>query len=144
MEYKTDLRCLVTHPSQPNYAASVAGDYFGMDEDYFVTFPANISTVVDLLDTRAISWGEYQEHLPYAGFAGWNFSNQETEKDDYVRKHNPLIMFESVALNETRALQIKNFTSFYQDLADKKLPQWSFVTPNMVCHLFYRLGARLV
>ena len=35
-----------THPSEPNYAAVVAGDEFGMDNDDFNAFPANISTVV--------------------------------------------------------------------------------------------------
>ncbi|KAK0708281.1 phosphoesterase family-domain-containing protein [Lasiosphaeris hirsuta] len=121
----------VTHPSQPNYAAVVGGDYWGMDEDGFVSFPENISTVVDLLDTKGISWGEYQEHMPYPGFDGANFSNQVTYKDDYVRKHNPLILFDSVAHNATRLKQIKNFTSFDHDLRAEKIPQWSFITPNM-------------
>ncbi len=88
------------------------------------TFPANISTVVDLLDTKGISWGEYQEHMPYAGYSGLNFSNQQTFANDYVRKHNPLIMFDNVANNATRVTQIKNFTSFATDLANKQLPQW--------------------
>ncbi|KAK5653355.1 hypothetical protein OQA88_9047 [Cercophora sp. LCS_1] len=121
----------VTHPSQPNYAATVAGDYFGMDHDDLVAFPENISTIVDLLDTKHISWGEYQENMPYAGFQGMNFSNRETGASDYVRKHNPLMLFDSVALNETRRSQIKNFTAFYEDLRRERLPQWSFITPNM-------------
>jgi acid phosphatase len=50
-----------THPSEPNYAASVAGDNFGMDNDDFHAIPSNVSTVVDLLDTKGISWAEYQE-----------------------------------------------------------------------------------
>jgi acid phosphatase len=102
-----------------------------MDNDDFIRFPTNISTVVDLLDTKGISWGEYQEHMPYPGFQGFNFSNQQNFANDYVRKHNPLILFDSVALNDTRARQIKNFTSFYDDLKAQTLPQWSFITPNM-------------
>lgn len=121
----------VTHPSEPNYAAVVAGDTFGLENDDFIRFPANISTVVDLLDTKAISWGEYQEHLPYAGFQGFNYSNQKNFANDYVRKHNPLILFDSVSQNDTRARQIKSFVSFYDDLQAKTLPQWSFITPNM-------------
>lgn len=62
---------------------------------------------------------------------GHNYSNQETYDDDYVRKHNPLALFDSVALNNTRARQIKNFTDFEDDLKNKKLPQWAFITPNM-------------
>ena len=102
-----------------------------MDNDDFNTIPANVSTVVDLLDTKGISWGEYQEAEPYAGFQGFNYSNQVNFANDYVRKHNPLVLYDSVTSNATRLSLIKNFTSFYSDLAAKTLPQWSFVTPNM-------------
>lgn len=102
-----------------------------MDNDAFIQIPSNVSTVADLLDTKSISWGEYQEHSPFPGFQGFNFSNQKTFKNDYVRKHNPLVLFDSVVQNETRARQIKNFTDFENDLTDKKLPQWAFITPNM-------------
>jgi acid phosphatase len=121
----------VSHPSEPNYAAAVAGDYFGMDNDGFHLIPENISTIVDLLDTKGISWAEYQEDLPYAGFQGFNYSNQETFKPDYVRKHNPLILFDSVSKNDTRLALIKNFTSFQTDVDSQTLPQWAFFTPNM-------------
>ena len=121
----------LTHPSEPNYLASVGGDTFGMNDDDFHQAPSNVSTIVDLFDTKGISWGEYQEHLPYPGFPGFNYSNQKTFSPDYVRKHNPLILYDSVAQNSSRSRQIKNFTSFDDDLANKRLPQWAFITPNM-------------
>ncbi|TLS24305.1 hypothetical protein PpBr36_08612 [Pyricularia pennisetigena] len=120
----------VTHPSQPNYVAAASGDTFGMESGEFYRFPENISTVVDLLDTKKISWGAYQEDMPYAGYQGFNFSNQKTFANAYMRKHNPLIVFDSIANNPDRASQIKNFTSFEEDLTKKQLPQWSFITPN--------------
>jgi acid phosphatase len=121
-----------THPSEPNYVAVVSGDNFGIDNDDFLQVPSNVSTVVDLLDTKGISWGEYQEDIPYPGYQGFNFTNQQnTSNNDYVRKHNPLIIHESVTSNATRLSLIKNFTSFNADLAAKTLPQWSFITPNM-------------
>ncbi|GMM32381.1 hypothetical protein DAMA08_051260 [Martiniozyma asiatica (nom. inval.)] len=56
----------LTHPSEPNYMASVGGDYFEFvdddaDEmwDRFVSIPSNVSTIVDLLDDKGISWGAY-------------------------------------------------------------------------------------
>ncbi|KAK4141547.1 uncharacterized protein C8A04DRAFT_30917 [Dichotomopilus funicola] len=122
----------VTHPSEPNYAAVLGGDTFGMENDDFITLPSNISTVVDLLDTKSISWGAYQEHLPYPGFLGFNFSNQETFANDYVRKHNPLALYSSITDNSTKTAQIKSFVNLTSDIHNKKLPQWSFVTPNMV------------
>jgi hypothetical protein len=103
-----------------------------MENDDFNRIPSNISTVVDLLDTKGISWGEYQEDMPYAGYQGFNFTNQQnTSRNDYVRKHNPLIIYDSVTSNATRLSLIKNFTSFASDLEAKTLPQWSFMTPNM-------------
>ncbi|KAI9375714.1 phosphoesterase family-domain-containing protein [Aspergillus egyptiacus] len=120
----------LTHPSEPNYCAAAGGDTFGMDNDDFQRVPANVSTIVDLLDTKYIAWGEYQEHMPYPGFEGMNYSNQETFADDYVRKHNPLILYDSVTENSMRRRQIKNFGHFDADLANEKLPQWAFFTPN--------------
>lgn len=100
-----------------------------MDHDEFVEVPANVSTIADLFDTKGIAWGEYQEHLPYAGYQGFEYS--ETDASDYVRKHNPLVMFDSVTENDTRLRQIKNFTTFFDDLNNQKLPQHMFITPNM-------------
>lgn len=51
----------VTHPSMPNYAAAVSGDYYGCNHDDVINIPSNVSTVVDLLEEKGISWGEYQE-----------------------------------------------------------------------------------
>ncbi|OBT59684.1 hypothetical protein VE04_00099 [Pseudogymnoascus sp. 24MN13] len=121
----------VTHPAEPNYAAVIGGDHFGMDNDDFLTFPKNVSTVIDLLDTKGISFGTYQEHLPYTGFLGFNYSNQANFANDYVRKHNPLALYESVTANSTRLSTIKSFVDFETELKNKQLPQWSFITPNM-------------
>jgi acid phosphatase len=102
-----------------------------MDNDDFIAIPANISTVVDLLDTKSIPWAEYQEAIPYQGFQGFNFSNQASFANDYVRKHDPLILFKSVTQNATRLQLIKGFTAFSDDLRNRRLPQWAFITPNM-------------
>jgi acid phosphatase len=76
----------VTHPSEPNYIACVGGEYFGMDNDNFNAIPQNVSTVVDLLEDKWISWAEYQEDLPYTGFEGFQYLDS-AGKNDYVRKH---------------------------------------------------------
>ncbi|KAL4976043.1 phosphoesterase family-domain-containing protein [Aspergillus desertorum] len=119
----------VTHPSEPNYCASQGGDTFGMDNDDFNQIPANVSTIADMLDIKSISWGEYQEHLPYPGYQGFRYPT--SGDNDYVRKHNPAILYNSVTEDPTRLRQIKNFTSFYEDLENHRLPQYSFITPNM-------------
>lgn len=121
----------VTHPSEPNYMSSVGGDYFSLNDDRFISLPKNISTLADLLDDKGISFGSYQEHLPFTGFQGFNYSNQETFANDYVRKHNPFILYESYTSNSTRLSVMKNFTEFEKDLNDEKLPQYVIITPNM-------------
>jgi len=46
----------VTHPSEPNYMATMGGDYFGLNDDDFTQVPENISTVADLLEAKNIRW----------------------------------------------------------------------------------------
>ena len=121
----------VTHPSEPNYVSSIGGDTFGMDNDNLNEVPSNISTVIDLLEDKGISWGHYQQDLPYSGFQGFSWPNQQTGANDYVRKHDPAVIYNSVADVPDRLALIKNFTLFYEDLAANKLPQWMFITPNM-------------
>ena len=48
-----------------------------------------------------------------------------------MRKHNPAVIYNSVAREEDRLAKIKNLTMFYSDLEANTLPQWMFITPNM-------------
>ncbi|KAH8884970.1 phosphoesterase-domain-containing protein [Thozetella sp. PMI_491] len=121
----------VTHPSEPNYIAAIGGDYFGMNNDNLWFVDKNVSTIIDLLEAKGISWGEYQEDQPYSGFEGFAWVNEKTGANDYVRKHNPAIIYDSVTVNQDRVAQVKNLTMFYQDLENETLPQWMFITPNM-------------
>lgn len=95
----------VTHPSQPNYIASVSGDYYGINHDDETHLPKNISTVADLLDDKRISWGEYQEDMPSTGFQGFQFLNPQTKANMYVRKHKYVLLlplFFSFSWGETK------------------------------------------
>ncbi|KAL7790937.1 phosphoesterase family domain-containing protein [Trichoderma ceciliae] len=128
----------VTHPSQPNYLAAVAGDYFGMQNDDLAATDFNVSTIIDLLEDRGVSWGHYQEDMPFSGYEGFNYVNHKNGANDYVRKHNPAIIANSVTHYEQRLSQIKNLSLidtgaslFHKDLKANKLPQWMFITPNM-------------
>ncbi|GME27158.1 Phosphoesterase [Neofusicoccum parvum] len=102
----------VTHPSQPNYLAAIGGDYFGMNHDDLSTFDANVSSVIDLLESKGVSWGEYQEDMPYTGYTGF-------------------VSYGNVLNSPERLSVTKNLTLFQQDLEAGTLPQWMFITPNM-------------
>jgi len=77
----------LTHPSQPNYIASVGGDYFGLNHDMMVNIPQNVSTLVDLLETKNIDWRGYFEGVPGPGYMAEGSTPTGGTKFDYVRKH---------------------------------------------------------
>ena len=76
----------LTHPSQPNYIASVGGDYFGLDNDNDAQIPENVSTVVDLFESKGIAWKEYMESIPSPGYTGTATTNSSGH-NAYARKH---------------------------------------------------------
>ncbi|KAH8901738.1 phosphoesterase-domain-containing protein [Thozetella sp. PMI_491] len=120
----------ITHPSQPNYVAAAGASTQGITSDAFKRIGSSVKTIVDLLEAGGISWSIYQEDMPYSGFeADW--VNQRTGANDYVRKHNPLMSYDSVTSDLNRLAKCKNFTMFQKDLAANTLPQWMFITPNM-------------
>ncbi|KAK4449045.1 phosphoesterase family-domain-containing protein [Podospora aff. communis PSN243] len=118
-----------THPSQPNYVAAAGASTNGIADNNFRRLGSSIKNIVDLLEPKGVSWSIYQEDMPYSGFQGdWK---NAAGASDYVRKHNPLMSYDSVTSSTTRLAKCKNFTMFYTDLANNQLPQWMFITPNM-------------
>lgn len=89
----------ITHPSEPNYVAAAGGDNFGIINDDYYNIPANVSSIFDLLEQKGLTWKVYQEDIPSVGYTGYKAGN-------YVRKHNPAIIFDSVGLNKTRAQNV--------------------------------------
>ncbi|TVY42249.1 putative acid phosphatase [Lachnellula subtilissima] len=122
----------LTHPSQPNYIASVGGDYFGLNQDGFVQIPENVSTLVDLFDTQDISWKGYFEGLPGPGFMGEGSTAFDGSGWDYVRKHNPFISYDSISMNGTRLGNLQSFKDFESDVKANTLPQYAHMSPDML------------
>ncbi|KAK3371532.1 phosphoesterase family-domain-containing protein [Lasiosphaeria ovina] len=122
-----------THPSQPNYLAAVAGDYFGLNHDENVRVPEDVFTVVDLLETKNISWAGYFEDMPGPGYMS-DASDGSTGNGgwDYVRKHNPFVSFDSINMKGEHLLDLQSFGAFERAFAAKKVPQFAFMSPNMM------------
>ena len=97
-------------PSQPNYIAPGSGDTFGLNSDSFILVDKNVSTIVDLLEDKGISWGDYNEGLPYTGFEG--FAYQNPIEGNYERKHNLLVRFNSITADVHRLAKLKNLTMY--------------------------------
>lgn len=121
----------VTHPSMPNYAAAISGDYYGINHDDMTAIPSNVSTLIDLLEDKGVSWAEYQEDMPSVGFQGKEYKNPKTGANMYVRKHNPAVLYDSNAQKQERLAKTKPLKLFNEDLENNLLPQWMFITPNM-------------
>ncbi|KAI6004493.1 phosphoesterase family-domain-containing protein [Pisolithus orientalis] len=120
----------LTHPSQPNYIAAAGGSFWGLASDDEVTIPANVSTIADLLDAKGITWAEYEENMPTDGYLGDSFTNSDGYTY-YMRKHSPLVSYDTVNQNPARLARLRNFNDFAYDVGNNTLPQWFFVTPNM-------------
>ncbi|KAI2615138.1 putative acid phosphatase Pho610 [Hypoxylon sp. NC1633] len=120
-----------THPSQPNYLASVAGDYFGLDHDELVRIPSNVSTIVDLLEDKLITWKGYFEGSPSPGYMAEK-SVDPHGTWDYVRKHNHFVSFDSVNTYGSRLARLLSFEDFNRDLVAGTVPQFVMMSPNML------------
>lgn len=127
---KLDNYWSITHPSQPNYVSALGADRNGVYLDDFVQIDADVETMIDLLEAGGVSWSIYGEDMPYSGFED-NWVNQETGANMYVRKHNPMMSYESATGDLDRLAKSKNLTMFYEELNNNTLPQWMWITPNM-------------
>ncbi|KAK2464621.1 hypothetical protein APHAL10511_003314 [Amanita phalloides] len=116
-----------THPSQPNYIAAVGGDTLGITDNEFHTIPADVTHIFDLVEEKGLTWKAYNEQLPAPGWKG-----KRSLDKLYVRKHNPAISFDSIALNFTRLMNVVPADFLLEDIAEHKVPAYSFYTPNMV------------
>jgi acid phosphatase len=58
-----------------------------------------VQTIVDLLETKGVSWAEYEQDMPSSGYTG-NYVNQQTGANDYVRKHKFVPEFEKLSTRE--------------------------------------------
>lgn len=125
------------HPSEPNYVPMAGGDTFGLESDDMVYIPANVSTIVDLLEEKGISWASYQENMPCNGYNGKTYSSPNYLNGNngtntfYQRKHHQLADYNSTNQNPRRASNLRNLNDFANDIGADSLPGFIFVTPNI-------------
>ncbi|KAJ3293160.1 hypothetical protein HK104_004692 [Borealophlyctis nickersoniae] len=112
----------LTHPSEPNYIAMIAGSYYGITDDGVHNLSGPI--VTDLLDRAGISWKTYQENYPGNCYTG-------AVSSTYYRKHNPFISFTSISGNAAKCAKIVPATQLTTDMNNKSVPQYVFYTPDI-------------
>ncbi len=115
----------ITHPSQPNYLALMAGDDFGITHDRPVQL--NARHLGDLLDEQHKTWKTYAE-----GYPGDCFLRPQAG-GRYYRKHTPFLSFTNVTSSpSTRCAQaVVNAKHFERDVALGQLPDFSLYIPDI-------------
>ena len=116
----------VTHPSLPNYLALAGGSTFGITDDCTDCHVAGAPSLVNQLDAAGLSWTDYQEGMPSACFRG-----ADNPSGQYAKKHNPFIYFDAVANIPALCSHIAPATSLTGDIAARRLPAFTWITPNL-------------
>jgi chitodextrinase len=113
----------VRHPSLPNYIALMSGSTQEITKDCTDCF-VDQPNLADRIEASGRTWKSYLESMPSPCFIG--------DADTYVQKHNPFLYFDSVRLNPDRCKQsIVPLTNLDTDLVTNRLPNFSFIVPNM-------------
>jgi hypothetical protein len=120
----------VTHPSEPNYLAFLAGDFFGLHADD-ATFKSDAQNLVDQLEAKGYTWATYQQGLPSVGFTGTQSPSNGSGL--YVNKHNPFVHFNDILNSATRLQNVKPIDALATDLAGNHAPNFAFIAPDQ-CH----------
>jgi phosphatidylinositol-3-phosphatase len=88
------------------------------------SFPVSANNVVRQLAANGKTWKAYAEDLPSVGYTGGDTGN-------YAVRHVPLAYLTDVQDSPAGKETLVPFTQFATDLASGKLPDYSFVTPNL-------------
>jgi hypothetical protein len=121
----------VTHPSMPNYIASIAGDTFGIqdDEDENVV-NLDRRNLVDQLESHHVRWDAYMDSLP-ANKLDRFWPDENTKL--YAKKHNPFVLFDDVKNSPARMAHVRDYSRLGHDLNGPKPPSFVWISPNQ-CH----------
>jgi len=110
-----------THPSIGNYFMLTAGDVITNNPSH--TDTVTDDNIVRHLIAAGKTWKEYSESIPAVGFTGG-------APEPYDQDHTPLAFYSDVRDNPDQKKNLVPFSQFTKDLADNKLPDYSFIIPN--------------
>ena len=111
-----------THPSIGNYFMMTTGQIITNNDSYSGTVSAD--NIVRHLLTAGKTWKSYAENLPSVGYTGGDTGS-------YLRHHNPFTYFSDVFNSSVEKQNLVPFTQFASDLNNNRLPDFSFVVPNL-------------
>ncbi len=117
----------ISHPSLPNYIALTGGSTFGISNDCTACFQ-QASNLADQIEASGHTWKAYMESMPAPCYVG------DSPNGLYRQKHNPFLYYDDIRTNSSRCSSHDvPFTQLATDLANKHLPDYVWISPNM-CH----------
>ncbi|MGB5091356.1 MAG: alkaline phosphatase family protein [Nitrososphaeraceae archaeon] len=125
-DYASVSRYYGVYPdSLPNYISIISGyPYITNDKDPGTRAPLKEHTIVNLLESRNLTWKGYFEDMP-------NICHlKDSGKSGYIVHHNPFVYFD--IRNEDRCNNIVGLDEFLKDLSSGALPNFSFIVPNNI------------
>jgi hypothetical protein len=131
----------VTHPSEPNYLATIAGSFFGIQDDAPPSAPGhtlNAPSIVDQLEAKKLTWKTYQQSLPSVGFTG--ATSPSPSNALYAVKHNPFPFFAHVQNSPAELQNMVPDTQLASDLQGGTVPNFSYIAPDQ-CHDMHGLAS---
>lgn len=111
----------ITHNSQPNYIALVAGGTYAVQND---PVTLDVPHLGDLLDARGASWKTYAEGYPGGCFLG-------PSSGAYVRRHVPFLSFANVQSDPGRCARVVPASQLDADLQNRELPRFALYIPDL-------------
>jgi acid phosphatase len=113
------------HPSIPNYFELTTGHILTLiDASTPSDFPVSSENAVRDLLAAGKSWKSYAEDIPSVGYTGGDTGR-------YAVRHNPLAYLTDVQNDPTQLQNLVPFSQFALDRNSAKLPNFSFIVPNL-------------
>jgi hypothetical protein len=123
----------VGHPSLQDYIAMTAGGTLGVTNDETPGWALTDKNLVDLFSEHNITWKGYMESMMGQNDScGSELLSSTINSYGYVTRHNPFVYYTDIMNNMTRCRQIVPLTQFSIDLTNNQLPDFSFITPNVL------------
>ena len=114
----------VTHPSLPDYLALTSGSTQGVLDDG-TSYLFNANNLANELAGAGYTWKAYMEDMPTPCFGGGSFA-------EYAKKHNPFMYYSDITGNPAQCNRVVPFTQLAGDLAGNTVPDFAWITPNLI------------
>jgi len=123
----------VAHPSLPNYIAITSGSTLGVRKNEGFTERLQYTNIIDLFSEHNITWKAYMESMPANQDGSCNSELGDTNYTyGYFTFQDPFVYYINIMNNTARCNQIVPLAQFGVDLARNQLPEFSFISPNIL------------